>query len=79
MKKYYSTERTKGLASEFKGFEYSMVVVLPDVKVVTEQICGCLDDFLGVVTSNPVYREILEDKATIVHLYEDERTKDGSN
>ncbi|MEO6810187.1 MAG: hypothetical protein ABI353_13820, partial [Isosphaeraceae bacterium] len=69
LKKYYSAERTKGLAGEFKGRESKVIVLLPNIEIITNDICKCLANFVNVVTENPVYREILNDKSTIVNYY----------
>ncbi len=70
LKKYYSADRTKGLALEFKGFERNVLVMLPDVAKLTDQICDCLANFVEIITLSPVYKEILFDKSTIENYYE---------
>lgn len=72
LKKYYSADRSKGLAGEFANHRDKVVVLLPDVVQVMELICDELNDFVNVVTKNPVYFEILNDKATIINFYEHE-------
>ena len=72
LKKYYTADRSKGLASEFRGLEQKVVVVLPDVAQLTSQVCDCLTNFVEVVTKNPVYHEILNDKATIINYFENQ-------
>jgi hypothetical protein len=74
VKKYYSAERQKGLAGEFTNYRDKVVVVLPNVVDLIDGICNELHDFVSVVTKNPVYFEILNDKATIVDYYERETT-----
>jgi hypothetical protein len=70
LKKYYSADRVKGLAKEFNGFERKVVVLLPDIAAVTDKVCGSLANFVEVVTKNPVYNELLNDKATIVNYFD---------
>jgi len=70
LKKYYSAERVKGLAKEFNGYESKVIVLMPDVAAVTERICACLVNFVEVVTKNPVYYEILNDRATIANYFD---------
>ena len=81
LKKYFSAERVKGLAKEFNGNENKVVVLLPDVASVTEKICVCLANFVEVVTKNPVYYEILNDRTTLTNyfdsLMEEADTKDA--
>jgi hypothetical protein len=55
---------------ELSGFERRVVVVFPNVEVLTTQICDCLDRFVKIVTENPVYVEILNDKSTIINFFE---------
>jgi hypothetical protein len=70
LKTYYSARRVKGLAKEFDGYENKVVVLLPDVASVTERLCDCLANFVEVVTKNPVYYEILNDRATIANYFD---------
>jgi hypothetical protein len=70
LKKYYSADRVKGLAKEFNGFERKVVVLLPDIETVTDKLSGCLANFVEVVTKNPVYHELLNDKATIANYFD---------
>ncbi len=70
LKKYYSSDRNKGLAGEFNGFERKVVVLLPDIASLTEKVCGSLANFVEVVTKNPVYHELLNDKATIANYFD---------
>lgn len=72
LKKYYAADRSKGLATEFASHRDKVVVLLPDVVSITERICKELHTFVNVVTKNPVYFEILNDKATIIDYYESE-------
>ena len=55
LKKYYMAERDKGLAKEFEKHSNKVVVVLPDVVEIIENISDELADFVTVVTKNPVY------------------------
>jgi hypothetical protein len=66
IKKYYATESSKGLTGEFSGHENKVVVVLPDIERLTTEICDCLQKFIEIVTENRVYKEILDEKSTIV-------------
>jgi len=70
LKKYYSADRNKGLAKEFNGLERKVVVLMPDIAAVTDKVCGSLANFVGVVTKNPVYHELLNDKATIANHFD---------
>jgi len=45
-------------------------VVLPHMEQFTNEICDCLTNFVDVVTKNPVYFEILNDKATIIDYFQ---------
>jgi hypothetical protein len=65
VKKYFSADRCKGLASEFTGVEDRVVVLLPEVGQVAAEIGDCLTKFVEVVTSNSVYKEILSDRSVI--------------
>lgn len=72
LKKYYSAECDKNagkLRGEFKGFERSTVVVIPDIVELTRDGCACLDDFVTLITKNPVYMEELHNTSTIVEFY----------
>jgi hypothetical protein len=70
IKKFYSCESAKGLAKEFQGKEAEVIVVLPHMEQFTNEICDCLTNFVDVVTKNPVYFEILNDKATIIDYFQ---------
>lgn len=78
VKKYYTADRVKGLATEFKGYEQSVAVRLPNVADITDNLCGCLVNFVDVVTKNPVFYEILNDKATIVNYFDSLVETDGA-
>jgi len=72
LKKYYSADcvtNAAKLRGEFKGFERSTVVVLPDVAETTSQICSCLAHFVKIITENPVYVEILNEASTIENYF----------
>lgn len=78
LKRYYSADRSKGLAGEFNGYEQKVVVLLPDIVAVTDKVCGSLANFVEIVTKNPVYFELLNDKATISYFYDSEPVSGGS-
>jgi hypothetical protein len=66
VKRYYASETSKGLTKQFEGKEIQVVVVLPDLKALTTDICGSLDKFIEIITQNQVYQEILDEKSTFV-------------
>jgi hypothetical protein len=79
LKKYYSSDATKNagkLRGEFIGFECSTVVVIPDVAQLTKEICHCLDQFVEIITENPIYVEMLNDTSTIKNFYEADAESD---
>jgi hypothetical protein len=67
---YSSEEKGKGIVGAFRGFETRVTVILPPVGEITIGICDSLVNFVGVVTKNPVYVELLRDKAVIANYYE---------
>lgn len=69
VKKYYASENSKGLTGEFTGHENKVVVVLPDIETLTADICTCLEKFIELVSENRVYREILDEKSTLVNYF----------
>ncbi len=69
VKKYYAAENSKGLTAEFAGHENKVVVVLPDIETLTSDICSCLEKFVEIVSQNKVYREILDEKSTLVNYF----------
>ncbi len=75
LKRYYSSDCTKNrhkLKGEFLGHERSTVVILPNIGDLTKDICTSLDDFVRLVTDNPVYVEVLTNTASILDYYERE-------
>jgi len=69
LKRYYASEKSKGLTKKLEGKENKVIVVLPDLEALTTSICDCLDKFIEIITRNQVYREILDEKATFVSYY----------
>ena len=47
----------------------NVAVVLPNVRELTADIVDSLVNFVDLATKNPVYFEILNDKATISDFY----------
>ena len=78
VKKYYASENSKGLTGEFAGHENKVVVVLPDVEVLTADICTCLEKFIEIVSENRVYREILDEKSTVVNYFSQQDDPESS-
>jgi len=79
LKKYYSADCKKNagkLRGEFIGFERKTVVVLPDLPQFTLEICNCLDQFVRIITENPVYVEMLDDSSTIQNYFVAEEDAD---
>jgi hypothetical protein len=75
VKKYYATEKAQGLTKKFDGVEDKVVIFLPDIIILTKDICSSLEKFVKIVTENPVYTEILDEKSTLV----DYLTKNDEN
>lgn len=74
LKKYYSGEDKNkyiNLVSELKN-NNNVIVVLPDFKRVTEEICECFKVFIQLIKDNPVYRNILNDLTTLEYHFENE-------
>jgi hypothetical protein len=70
LKKYYASEKnSKELTGKFSGYENKVVVVLPDIVVLTVDICACLEKFIEILSENKVYREILDEKSTFVDYF----------
>ncbi len=70
VKKYYANEKnSKGLTGQFSAHKNKVVVVLPDIETLTSDICTCLEKFVEIVSENKVYREILDEKSTIVNYF----------
>jgi hypothetical protein len=69
LKRYYASEKSKGLTKEFEGKEKKVIVVLPDLEALTTDICDCLGKFIEIIAQNQVYQEILNEKATFVNYY----------
>ena len=70
--KYYSNsnpERKKELAKMLLN-KSKVLVVWPDIVDYTDQLCDAFVGFTNLVLNNEVYRDILEDKATIVAYFE---------
>lgn len=61
-------ERAKGLTKKFEQNKNNVCVKLPNLVQLTNGICDSLEVFVDVVSNNPVYREILDERSTIVEL-----------
>lgn len=75
LKTYYSSDCTKNrhkLKGEFLGHEKTTVVILPKIDDLTKDICTALDDFVHVVTDNPVYVEVLTSTSSILDYFDRE-------
>ena len=66
---FYACDRAKGLAKKFQGNETTVAVVFPNACDLTSGIVDSLVNFVELTTKNPVYFEILNDKATISDFY----------
>lgn len=69
LQKYYVSEKTKGLTAAFEGQENKVVVILPDLKTLTTDICACMEKFIEIITENKVYWEILDQKSTFINYF----------
>lgn len=69
VKDFYACDRASGLAKRFRQNQSSTVVILPDLRELTIGVVGSLENFVNVVTKNPVYFEILNDEATIEDFF----------
>jgi hypothetical protein len=69
VKDFYACDRAKGLAKKLDGNETTVVVVFPNLLNLTSEVVDALANFVDVVTKNPVYFEILNDKATVTDFY----------
>jgi hypothetical protein len=69
VKRFYACDRPKGLAKEFETHQTTVVVVYPNLASLTSGIVTSLANFVSAVTDNPVYFEMLNDKATIKDFY----------
>jgi len=72
VKKYYASEKAKGLTSRFAGWESTVVVILPDLEVLTAAICGSLEKFVKMITESMVYKEILDERSTFVDYFSED-------
>ena len=68
---YASKEKTRGLVQELEGYQNKTVVMLPDLGNLTSNICDSLNTFIDIITNNPVYKEILDEKSTFTDYYEE--------
>jgi hypothetical protein len=69
VKRYYASESAKGLTSQFERHQDTVVVVLPDLEQLTTDICASLERFVSTITESMVYREILDEKSTLVDYF----------
>jgi hypothetical protein len=77
VKEYYASEKAQGLTKKFEGVGDKVVIFLPDIISLTKDICSSLEKFIEIVTENPVYREILDEKSTLVdYLIEIDKNSD---
>lgn len=70
VKEFYSCERQKGLRKRLMAARKDVVVILPNVESLTSGVCDCIHKFVELITKNPAYREILDDKCTIENYYD---------
>jgi len=69
VKEYYASENAKGLTSQFERHQNTVVVVLPDLEQLTTAICASCEKFVKTITESMVYREILDEKSTLVDYF----------
>ncbi len=69
VKDFYACDRVKGLAKKFEGNGLAVAVVFPNALTLTSGIVDSLVNFVDLVTKNPVYFEMLNDRATISDFY----------
>jgi hypothetical protein len=69
VKDFYACDRAKGLAAKFETHQMTVAVVLPNLRDLTSGIAASLVNFVDLVTRNPVYFEVLNDKATVYDFY----------
>ena len=69
VKDFYTCDRATGLAKKFHGHETTVAVVFPNALDLTSGIVDSLINFVNLTTKNPVYFEILNDKATVTDFY----------
>lgn len=70
VKKFYSCERVKGLRTQLLKSRDRVVVILPDLADLTNQVCDCVCTFVTMITDNPVYQEMLKDDSTIEGFFQ---------
>ncbi len=70
VKSFYACNSAKGLRSKLQQSRENVVVVLPNVATMTSAVCDCIDRFVSMITENPIYQEILDDKSTIADFYD---------
>ena len=71
VKRFYASDSAKGLSKQFEGHENEVLVALPDLHEVMPQVCDALARFVAVIIDNPVYKEILDERSTIIHYLEE--------
>lgn len=69
LKKYYTSDKSKGLTKEFNGHETKVVVIFPSIEALTNDICDCLEKFVEIITQNKVYQEVLDEKSTFINYF----------
>jgi hypothetical protein len=69
VKKYYTSDESRGLTTQYASNKNKTLVILPDIEGLTTDICACLEKFVEIVTQNEVYREILDEESTIVNYF----------
>lgn len=69
VKNHYASDRPKGLINKLTGKENRVVVILPNLEILTTDICACLEEFIEIITENKVYKEILDDKSTLINYF----------
>lgn len=75
VEKYWSGENSKGLIKAL-SMHHEATVVLPQLDTLMDDFCNSLEKFVEIVTENPVYVEILEDKTTVIGLYDERENEE---
>lgn len=69
--KYYSNnDKNKELYKELENKE-NVLVIFPDAKHVTEQLCDAIKLSISVVKDNPIYRDVLAQRSTFADYWFD--------
>jgi hypothetical protein len=54
----------------------NVLVIFPDIQILTKKLCYSIDSFADLILKNQVYKDLLNDEATISHYFTNQFTEE---